>query len=123
MTRSRTYSTGSTPYRVPSYSGALVSFIALFTRRVLGGIILLGLLGDSALGQSPNAAAEKQAVEDGNREYAKGTAESRQTALGDLQQALSIARQLNDKSEEALILWSIGSTYYFLDQKTLTLDY
>src|SRR5437667_6393546 len=126
-TTSQKCSAGSASYKcLNSRSrGPLVSIALLRTRRLgsLACVLLVALLAKPVLGQNASIAAEKQAVEDANRESARGTTESRKAALVKYQEALSLARTLGDKQEEARVLYAIGSVYYYLDQMNNTIDF
>ena len=55
--------------------------------------------------------------------FQSGTLEGYQGALGKLQQALKLYQQLDSKSEQALVLTSLGRIYSDLGEKQKALDY
>jgi tetratricopeptide (TPR) repeat protein len=61
--------------------------------------------------------------QEGAEFFRLGTLEGYQGALGKLQQALKLYEQLDSKSEQALVLTSLGRIYDLLGEKQKALDY
>ncbi|MEH2263260.1 CHAT domain-containing protein [Nostoc sp.] len=73
--------------------------------------------------QNATRAAAKQVFQEGMQLYQQGTAESLRQAIVKWQQALKLWQQIDDKSQQALTLLSLGKVYNSLGEKQEALKY
>jgi CHAT domain-containing protein/tetratricopeptide (TPR) repeat protein len=112
--------------------------IQVFTHRTFALFISMLLLSDVGIAagrydvkiaqqqpksQQETSAAAEQVFDEGRKLYRQGTAESLRQAIGKLEEALKLYRQINDKKSEALTFLGIGKVYDTLGEKQKALSY
>lgn len=81
-----------------------------------------GTLAQLAQTNLPDANAAEEAYKKGKQLYEQGTAESLSQAIGFFEKALSLYRQLGDRSSEAFTLGHLGKIYSDLGQQRKALE-